>query len=377
MLPSGDQSQSDAVGAPIHGDVLEAVLSHLPFVHLVPASIVCKVWNKAVASTLKSKKPQPWFILHTQRSRSPYLTTTEAYDPVSRMWIEIQQPPIDYVSALRSSQSNLLYMLSPSKFSFSFDALHLTWHNVTPPRLMRIDPIVGVVGKHVIVAGGVSDFEDDPLAVEIYDLESQIWTNPEPMPEFFEESSSSMWTSIASDERRLFVMEKSSGVLHTFDPLTNTWYGPFVLRPDHLVSHFSIGFSDEKLILIGLLVDFDDPIGIKLWEVNCESFEYHEIAEMPAALVEKLKGDDLQILSIEVRMAGNVAYIYKPMRAGEVIVCELSGDDGECRWWSMANLVTGDRSIMERFVYTCSKVGVEDLRRATGSMVNRRFRFKK
>ncbi|XP_023753660.1 F-box/kelch-repeat protein At1g23390 [Lactuca sativa] len=377
MPPSGDQSPSDAVGLPIHGDVLEAVLSQLPLVHLVPATIVSKVWNKGVASTLKSKKPQPWFILHTQRSRSPYLTTTEAYDPGSRLWIEIHQPTIDYVSALRSSQSNLLYMLSPSKFSFSFDPLHLTWHHVTPPRVWRIDPIVGVVGRHVIVAGGVSDFEHDPLAVEIYDLESQIWTNPEPMPEFLEDSSSSIWTSIATDERRLFVMEKSSGVLHTFDPLTNTWYGPSVLRPDHLVSHSSIGFSDDKLILIGLLVDSDDATRIKLWEVNCESFEYHEIAEMPAALVQKLKGDDLQIFSIDVRMAGNVAYIYKPMRAGEVIVCELFGDGGECRWWSMANPVTGDRSIMERFVYTCTMVGVEDLQRATGSMVNRRFRFKK
>lgn len=377
MATSGDQSQIAAVAAPIHGDVLEAVLSHLPLIHLVPASLASKSWYKVVSSILlKCQKSQPWLILHTQSSRSPYLTTMEAYDPASNLWIEIHQPPIDYVFALRSSQSNLLYMLSPSKLSFSFDPLHLTWHHAVAPRVWRIDPMVAVVGKHVVVAGGACDFEQDPLAVEIYDVESQKWTKPEPMPEFFKESASSTWHSIASDDYRLFIVEKNSGILHTFDPVTNTWYGPYDLHPDHLIFHSSIGFSGDTLILIGMLDDSGDVISIKLWEVNRQSFECVEIGEMPAVLVAKLKGADLEISSIEVRMAGNVAYIYKSWLREEVIVCEFS-DCGECRWRSTANAVASDRSITERSVFTCSMVGIEELRRATRSTVNRRFRFKR
>ncbi|KVI05656.1 F-box/kelch-repeat protein At1g23390 [Cynara cardunculus var. scolymus] len=378
MPTSGDQSQIAAVAAPFHSDVLEAILSHLPLIHLVQASLVSKTWYKVISFILlKYQKSKPWLILHTQYSRSPYLTTTEAYDPASNLWIEIHQPSIDYVSPLRSSQLNLLYMLSPSKLSFSFDPLHLTWHHTVAPRVWRIDPIVAVVGKHVVVAGGACDFEQDPLAVEIYDIESQKWTKLEPMPEFFKESASSTFHSIASDDRRLFVMEKNSGVLHTFDPVTNTWYGPYDLHPDHLVFHSSIGFSNNRLILIGMLDDCNDFIGIKLWEVNWQSFEFVEIAEMPADLVAKLKGDDLEISSIEVRIAGNVAYIYKPWLVEEVIVCEFS-ESGKCRWRSTtANSVASDRSITERFVFTCSMVGIEELRRATLSTVNRRFRFKR
>ncbi|KAI3810113.1 hypothetical protein L1987_19722 [Smallanthus sonchifolius] len=52
-------------------------------------------------------------------------------------------------------------------------------------------------------------FEDDPLAVEVYDLRSQQWTKSDPMPEFFNQSASSMWLSVASDDRHIFVMEKT------------------------------------------------------------------------------------------------------------------------------------------------------------------------
>ncbi|KAI3816788.1 hypothetical protein L1987_16493 [Smallanthus sonchifolius] len=264
MSPSGEQSQIAAVPAPIHGDVLEAVLSHLPLIHLVPKSLVSKAWNKTVISTLlKSPKSHPWLIIQTQGSRSPYLTTTSAYDPSSCLWIEIHHPSINYVSALRSSRSNLLYMIFPSKFSFSFDPLHLTWHHAVAPRVWRIDPIIAVVGKRVVVAGGACDFEHDPLAVEIYNIDSQTWTKPEPMPEFFKGSASSTWQSVASDDRRLFVLEKNGGVLHTFDPLTNTWCGPYDLLPDLLVFHSGIVFCNDRMILIGMLGDADVIIGIK------------------------------------------------------------------------------------------------------------------
>ncbi|KAI3675377.1 hypothetical protein L1987_84967 [Smallanthus sonchifolius] len=74
------------------------------------------------------------------------------------------------------------------------------------PKISRIDPVVVVVGRYVVIAGGAFDFEDDPLAVEVYDLQSQQWTKSDPIPEFFNQSViSSMWLSVASDDRNRVV----------------------------------------------------------------------------------------------------------------------------------------------------------------------------
>lgn len=361
---------------PIYGDVLEAILSHVPLVHLLPASGVSKSWTAAISSALRtSTNTKPWLIVHTQRSRYPYPTTTHAYDPESNMWIEIRRPPIDYVSTLRSSHSNLLYMLSPSKLSLSFDPLHLTWHDAVAPKVSRIDPVVAVVGRHVVIAGGAYDFEDDPLAVEVYDLQSQQWTKSDPMPEFFNGSAASLWLSVASSDPHLFVMEKTSGVTYSFNPNNNTWSGPYDLRPDHRVFYSVIGFLNDRLIVIGMFGEAEDVDGVKLWEVNSESFELNEIGELPANLLEKLKSHNSQISSIDVSMAGSIAYIYISSRAEEVIMCEFI-DGGGCRWCSVANTVANSRSIMDKLVFTCSKVGIEELQRATKSE-NRRFVVKR
>ncbi|KAL0408596.1 UNVERIFIED_CONTAM: F-box/kelch-repeat protein [Sesamum radiatum] len=118
----------------IHGDVLETILSHVPLLHLVSACRVSKWWRYAVSSSLHHHNPpKPWLILHTQATRFPHATAAHAYDPRSPLWIKISQPSIDYVSALKSSNSNFLYMLSPSKFSFSLDPLNCNWRTVDPP----------------------------------------------------------------------------------------------------------------------------------------------------------------------------------------------------------------------------------------------------
>lgn len=105
--------------ASIHGDILEVVLSHVPLTDLVLASHVSNSWNVAVSSSLRYyNQPKPWLLYHTQTSRPPYTTTTHAYDPRSDVWIHVDSPSIKYVNVLRSSHSDLLYMLSPWSFSF-------------------------------------------------------------------------------------------------------------------------------------------------------------------------------------------------------------------------------------------------------------------
>ncbi|CAK9182764.1 unnamed protein product [Ilex paraguariensis] len=372
MVEEEEELQLQEQEAPIYGDILESILSHVPLIDLVPVSRVSISWNRAVFPSLIFNPLKPWLVVHTQSTRSPYKTTTHAYDPRSHVWMEVSQPSIKYVSALRSSHSNFLYMLSPSKLAFSFDPLNLTWHHVGPPLVWRTDPIVAIVGDKIIVAGGTCDFEDDPLAVEIYDVVANSWDTCESMPFVLRDSAASTWLSVAADNQRLFVTEKYSGTTHVFNPNSKTWYGPYDLRPDHLISYSIIGFSAGHLILIGLIGDVERVERVKVWEVNSDNFGCEEITEMPSPLVEKLKRENFHVSSINVCMAGNFLYIYNASEVEEVFVCEFEERESGCRWGCVGNVVGNERNCMERMVFTCSEVGIDDLQRAMRSE-NRRF----
>ncbi|KAJ9169527.1 hypothetical protein P3X46_017711 [Hevea brasiliensis] len=350
-----------------HGDILESVFTHVPLIDLVAASHVSKSWKRAVSTSLRHfNKIKPWLLLHCQATRSPYSTTAYAYDPRSRVWLQIHHPPIKYISALRSSHSTLLYMLSPSKFSFSFDPLHLTWHNVDAPLVWRTDPIVAVVGHRVIVAGGACDFEDDPLAVEMYDLKTRTWDTCESLPAHFKDSAASTWLSIAVSDNKMYVAEKSTGVSYCFDPETKSWYGPYSLRPHGNVCSSAIGFANDHLILICLIGDDhgEEVTSVKLWELTGASFELcRQIGEMPKQLVEKLRGDFCSMSSAVINVMGDFVYISKTSAPEEVVFCEFS--DGACRWSSVRNAVVNDQCrLTERLVFTCANVGLGDLQRA-------------
>ncbi|XVE85106.1 hypothetical protein DITRI_Ditri17bG0065400 [Diplodiscus trichospermus] len=365
LMRKGEEAEAD-----IRGDVLESILCHVPLIHLLPASHVSKSWNHAVFSSLSHfNKPKPWLLVHSQSSRPPYATTALAYDPRSNLWLRIhQKPPIEYVSALRSSNSTLLYMLSLSKFSFSVDPLHLTWHHVDPPLVWRTDPIVAMVGRHIIVAGGSCDFEDDPLSVEIYDLDSRKWETCESMPAILKESAASMWLSVAANTKKLYAMEQVSGVTYSFDPSSRIWSGPFDLRHDQSNYFSVIGISGDSLIMVALLGNSDDVKDVKVWEVKGESFELcKEIGLMPKELVEKLKGEQTILSSIKISLMEDVLYIYNPEEPEELVVCDFNGK-GVCWWGSLKNEAVSDRSrVAERMVLTRADVGFGDIGKAVGS----------
>ncbi|KAL3835585.1 hypothetical protein ACJIZ3_010321 [Penstemon smallii] len=366
MAATEDQQLSTTIeDMQIHGDVLETIFSHVPLIHLASASHVSKSWCTAVSSSLRhSKKPKPWLILHTQSTRFPYSARKYAYDPRSNIWMKISQPSIKHISALKSSHSNFLYMLSPSKFSFSLDPLNCHWCHVDPPLVWRTDPIVARVGDHIIVAGGACDFEDDPLALEIYNLTTRVWQRCDSLPRNLKDSAASDWLSMATTGERLVVAEKQSGVTHCFDPVSKSWSDSIVLDPGQPVSSFNIGCSNNGLILVGLCRNRNGE-GVRIWGVFGEDFECEEIGEMPVDYVEKLKGESLENFSIDVRVAGNVVYVYS---AWEVVACELV-DGGRCRWWSVRNVAARDDLIMERLVFTCSEVGIDELQRVMGAEI--------
>ncbi|XVF02494.1 hypothetical protein REPUB_Repub04eG0180000 [Reevesia pubescens] len=367
MLREGEESEEADIG----GDVLESIFCHVPLIYLLPASHVSKSWNHAVFSSLRHfNKPKPWLVVHAQSSRHPYPTTVLAYDPRSNLWLRINQtPPIDYVSALRSSNSTLLYMLSLSKFSFSFDPLHLTWHHVEPPLVWRTDPIVAMVGRNVIVAGGTCDFEDDPLSVEIYDLDTRRWDTCESMPAILKDSAASTWLSVAANTTKLYAMEQVSGIAYSFDPSSRIWCGPFDLRHDQNIFFSVIGIFGDNLIMVGLLGNSENVKDVKVWELKGEPFEFcREMGVMPKELVEKLIGERTSLSSIKISSMGDFLYIYNPEEPEELMVCEINGEGRFCRWGSMKNAAVSDRcGVAERVMLTYAHGGLGDLGKAVGS----------
>ncbi|CAI9092953.1 OLC1v1028337C1 [Oldenlandia corymbosa var. corymbosa] len=356
---------------PYHGDILEEILSHVPLIDLIPALQVSKSWNQAVYSSLRSCRnpPKPWLILHTQSARYPYAAvSTHAYDPRSRLWMKISQPSTENPSPLRSSNSNFLYMYPPSiNLSFSVDPLNLTWHRAGSPTICRLDPIVAKLGGSIIVAGGAYFFEDDPLAVEIYDTNSREWRKTESMPEDLMGSSSSTWLSVAATDEKLYVMKKHSGEFHCFDLQSNSWSSPGNLRPDPRCFYSVIGhmLEDDRLILVGLIRDVDEKVEkVKIWEaVNCDrsfGYSFREIGEMPPGLLEKLKGESSRVCSIDICTGGSFVYIYKPEDVAGIVVCELV-NGGACYWGSVGNPVADRGGAW--VVLTCAEVKLEELRR--------------
>ncbi|KAB1207879.1 hypothetical protein CJ030_MR7G024243 [Morella rubra] len=370
------EEEEEAAATPIHGDILQTILSCVPLVDLVPACHVSKDWKSAVFSSLRHLNPiRPWLIVHTQSTSHPYRMTSHAYDPRSHLWLEIEQSPIKEASALRSSHSTLLYMQSPSKFAFSFDPLHTTWNQVEAPLAWRTDPIVALVGHQIIIAGGTCEFVQEQLPLETYDLRTGTWDTCESFPATLKDSAASMWLSIAVDEHRMYVSDKSSGVTYSFNPSTKTWDGPYDVRPGNNVFFSVIGFVNDRMVVVGLIGESDDVKGVKLWEVKGQMSELSEMSEMPNELVEKLKGQSPSLPSIAMTSAGDFAYLHNPSDPGELILCEIA--NGECKWGSVQNSVVNDATRMQRLVFTCSNVGLGDLHEAGAQRSgNRRFRMK-
>lgn len=364
---------------PLHGDVLELMLSHVPLVDLVPASRVSRSWRRAVASSLRHlNRAKPWLVVHTQGRRSNSPAAVHAYDPRSGLWMEVvgtSRTPVKLASAIRSSNSTLLYALSPTRLSFSFDPLNLTWHHVAAPLVWRADPVVVVVGHRIVVAGGACDFEDDPLSVETYDLRTGAWSACQPMPAILKDSSASTWLSVAADSRRMYVTEKVSGVTYSYDPEVQAWNGPYDLRPDRSVYYSVLGFSGDQLILVGLTGSAENFKSLKLWGISSDLGEFEEIAEIPAELGENLKDEYSGVHSIAICAAGDLVYIHSPERPGNVVWCEVAARGCRSKWGSVKNAALTEANWMERMVFTCARVGVAELETAVAAG-NRRFQVK-
>ncbi|KAJ1442211.1 F-box-like domain superfamily [Sesbania bispinosa] len=71
MALATNKKMQEEIEAPIHGDILEAIFSHVPLIHLVPARHVSKAWKHAVLSSLCHVNPvKPWLTAARATSRT-------------------------------------------------------------------------------------------------------------------------------------------------------------------------------------------------------------------------------------------------------------------------------------------------------------------
>ncbi|KAI3865614.1 hypothetical protein MKX03_028758 [Papaver bracteatum] len=319
-------------------------------------------------------RAKPWLIVHMQNPRNLSLVITHAYDPGSNVWIEFTRPSTtSYTSSIRSSCSNTLYMLTPSKFSFSTDPLHETWHEVAAPRIWRSDPAVAIVGSYVVVAGGAYDFEEAPLAVELYGIASRGWFMYQPLPIMLRNSAAASWLSVDVQDNKMYLFDKLSGKLCWLDTNTKIWSEGCItltLHPDPSIYFSVFGFAGDRLILVGLLGDSENARSLGIWEVNCNGFDCEEIGKMPREMFERLKNVNPVLSSIGISLAENFIYIHDSFYPRDIFFLDLT--IGACEWGCVRSSFLDDRGLMNMFTFTCSKIGLGDLRKAFESS-SRRF----
>ncbi|KAF3784449.1 F-box/kelch-repeat protein [Nymphaea thermarum] len=350
----------------LEGDVLEAVLSKVPMLDLVPASVVNRAWRDGVASALArpSARPRPWLFLHHQRVLGPSRLSTHAYDPNSGTWVRLPHVPSGPLAAdetICASQPSLLYTLTPTSLCFSSDPVKARWVRTSEEaglQVWRRDPAVAVVAPEgpsprVVVMGGTWEFEEDALAVEVYDVAAGRWERCESLPERLKGVSGTTWQTAVSG-RYVYVVERGSGGLCRFDVDAGKW-GPAVeLRQDRAVFHSSVVVSGDRVVLVGVSTE-----GVRLWKADYESAKCELIGQMPPDMAEGFIGD--QFPTVSCLGQRDFIYMYNSSKPENIYAVDISA--GRCDWEIIKNPAIGDVERMSRVALTCSQVKLDDVRR--------------
>ncbi|XP_043702201.1 F-box/kelch-repeat protein At1g23390-like [Telopea speciosissima] len=206
----------------------------------------------------------------------------------------------------------------------------------------------------------------------MYDVNSGRWNPCQCMPSLFKDSTTSTWISTATD-RKLYLLEKRSCLICSYDAETKKWGDTFNLNlqisnPSKInVTHSTIGFVDDRLVLVGLMGEPEDLHGLGLWEVDHDTYECRPVGEMPPEMVEKMRNRNSPLSTVRASMEGGSIYTNNPRNPEQIFFCELK--EGICQWGYGVNSMANEGNRMQRFVFTCSRVGMDDLHKAvaTGS----------
>lgn len=365
----------------LHSDVLDAVVSRVSALDLLPASCVSKQWRAAVlaAARRSPRRAAPWLVLRVHGGRKP---VAHAFNPISRSWRSVELPPGSPFAGCGGSAVHVssfpcsagggstggagIYALSSTRMALAADLFGTAWRELEPLRSWRTDPVVALVGRRLVVAGGASELlEDDPASVEVWEGCSAGWAASDPMPDVFRWSPA---ISAAASERRLYAVEKQPPFgASWFDPEAKRW-GPTrrLQIPDPTVRHVSVAFANGRLLLAtagggGRRLDWR-PQTVRLWEVDQETLEVkaEQVAEMPQEMVAALADESGRgMQSLGFLAAVRFAYLYNPLFMKFFFLCELDeggGGGGSSRWEAVPRPPSADERPMHRVVFSCSEI---------------------
>ncbi|KAL3714963.1 hypothetical protein ACJRO7_006812 [Eucalyptus globulus] len=363
-------------GAVLHGDVLDLTLSYVPLVDLVSASRVSCSWRDAVFFSPRHLGwRRPWLLVYYQTIMPPHTISVRAYDPRSRVWMDLEAGPGGRSAILtamplllRSSHSALLYG-KYGRLSFSSDPLHLRWHHASCPSVNRSYPVVALVGSRLVVAGGTY-FDHDSPPVEVYDMRTRTWSACYSMPVSLRISCASLWHSVATDGRRMYVMETLTGRMHTFDPDTGAWLQPYDLRPDRHVFYSLMGFAGDRLVVVGVLGNVHDLKGVKVWGsmgVGVGADELEEMCAMPEELLIELQDEMYYVSNMSMSSSKNFLYLHSDSSPLLVFWCGREDKSGAWRWGTTRDAAARDRNLRNWVAYTCAEVGIGELQKAAAT----------
>ncbi|KAL3714962.1 hypothetical protein ACJRO7_006811 [Eucalyptus globulus] len=349
-------------GAVLHGDVLALTLSYVPLVDLVSASRVSRSWRDAVFFCLRHLRwRRPWLLIYCQSIPPPHTVSVRAYDPRSRVWMDLEEGPYGLSAILRawpllllSSHSALLYR---RRLSFSSDPLHLTWHHASSPSVDRSYPVAAFVGSRLVVAGGT--YENDSPPVEVYNTRTRTWSAYYSMPASLASlrvPTASFWHSVATDGQRMYIMQTLTGATHTFDPDTGAWLQPYDLRPDRDVFYSLMGFAGDRLV-----------VGVKVWGsmgVGADrADELEEICAIPRSCWKNCKTCKTTFTMFRTwACAPDFLYLHSQSSPHLVFWCGREDNSGAWRWGTTRD--PRGRNFRNWVVYTCAEVGMGELREA-------------
>ncbi|CAM6098891.1 unnamed protein product [Calypogeia fissa] len=340
----------------ISGEVLDLILARLPVTTLLTAGQVCKDWSALIRSRRfiefydKVALRKSWFFQCCVNYLCPAKNQGYGYEPETKKWhlISSQCFPTDRGNAFAGSPDGCLYSIfSLTDLSYKRELLSNLWERAPAMHNSRNSPLLGLVESEsesssatdlkshkLIVAGGVSFFEEDDLAVEIYDSSLGSWELCQSLPVEFRGNCSRHWMTSAIAKGKFYIAEKYSGSTAVLDSDTKVWSSVKTLRPPGVV-HSHLLSCQGRLLLAGSCY-VNDSHSFKIWEVNEETMECGPIlASMASELLsscfdagedgQERKGEGLQCVAY-----GDLIYVFFPIyfreltRDNQVVVCDLS-----------------------------------------------------
>ncbi|MCO5607073.1 hypothetical protein L7F22_061265 [Adiantum nelumboides] len=338
-------------------DLMEEILSRLPYQSGVAASLVCKRWHSLLLPgaycrqlALHNFMHRPWFFMVGLNHFLPAKNQAFGYDPELnqfRRFPSFEMPPYDHGSL--TGTHGLLFALTGSgicKLGYNPCLINNSSWRETPPLLYsRRSPIAamvtdpcssihgGVAAYHIVVAGGKS--LDNQLVVEIYDSNVDAWRQCAPLPPEFQFSSSSQWMHSAVFDGKFIAYETHTGCMAWLDLNQGQWSTTAVLRPRNPVYCFLVACGNS-LVLVAL---YRESPCFKLWSVNLATLQCTELGHMPDELFALFdEEDDEKDPLFTCVGGGDFIYIYSDSWHKDYLACacDLSGET--VKWRKLPSL---------------------------------------